>query len=382
MPSPESPGFPVVLDLAGRRVLVVGGGEAATANCRLLAASGAEVHVLAPNPAPALARLAGVAVHHRVFVPADLDGADLCYVALENPAEARAVVAAARARGVLVNAVDRPALSNVATPAAPPMPRRQAAGGARPREGRATLVGAGPGDADLLTLAALRAIREADVILYDALVGPEARGFARRDATQINVGKRCGRHLMSQEAINRLIIAHVRAGARVVRLKGGDPFVFGRGGEEAEALRAAGLSIEVIPGVTAALAVAARLGIPLTHRSVSCSLHLLSAHSRDGALPEHDWSALAATGGTLAVYMGARTLPALAERLMAAGMAPSTPAVAMENATLPEERRIDGTLASIGARLLAASLTGPTLALIGEVVGLAAVEPEGLHDAA
>ena len=125
----------------------------------------------------------------------------------------------------------------------------------------------------------------------------------------------------------------------------------------------------MVPGVTAALAVAARLGIPLTHRGVSRSLHLLTAHCRDGALPEQDWSALAALDGTLAVYMGARTLPALAARLMAAGMAPSTPAVVMENATLPEERRIDGTLASIGARLVAAGVTGPTLALIGEVVG-------------
>jgi uroporphyrin-III C-methyltransferase len=355
MPPPESPGFPVVLDLAGQRVLVVGGGAAARANCRLLAASGAEV------------------IHRSAFVPADLDGAHLCYVALEDPTEAQAAVAAARARGVLVNAVDRPALSAVADDPEAAAP---------PREGRVTLVGAGPGDADHLTLAALRAIREADVILYDALVGTDVRGFARRDARQIDVGKRCGRHLMSQEAINRLIIAHARAGARVVRLKGGDPFVFGRGGEEAEALRAAGVSVEVIPGVTAALAVAARLGIPLTHRSVARSLHLLCAHSRDGALPEHDWSALAALGGTLAVYMGARTLPALAERLMAAGMAPSTPAVAMENATLPDERCIDGCLASIGARVVAAGVRGPTLVLIGEVVGLAAVEPEALHDAA
>ncbi len=368
MTSSVSQGFPVVLDLAGRSVLVVGGGAAAFAQCRALEASGAEVRLLSPDPDAALAAISGVAVERRTFAPADLDGADFCMLALENPAEARAVAAEARKRGVLVNAVGQLALAAI---------DRESA---LPRQGRVILVGAGPGDAAHLTLAALRAVEEADVILHDALVGPEALRFAKTTATKIDVGKRCGRHAMSQEAINGLIVAHARTGAQVVRLKGGDPFVFGRGGEEVEALRAAGLAVEVIPGVTAALAVAARLGIPLTHRGVSRSLHLLTAHGRDGALPEQDWVALARLGGTLAIYMGARTLPALAGKLIAAGMAASTPAVAVEKATLPDERRIEGTLADIGARLAAASVTGPTLALIGEVVGLA--RAEALHDAA
>jgi uroporphyrin-III C-methyltransferase len=178
---------------------------------------------------------------------------------------------------------------------------------------------------------------------------------------------------MQQAAINRLILRFARAGAHVVRLKGGDPFVFGRGGEELEALRAAGLPVTVVPGVTTALAAGAALQIPLTHRGLSRGLHLITAHGSEAeALPRHDWAALARAGGTLAIYMGARTLPRLAEALLAGGLSPATPAVAIENATLPEERRIHAPLASIGAAVLAAGLAGPTLTLIGEVVALAA----------
>lgn len=453
--------FPVFLDLAGQCVLVVGGAGMAMAKCRLLLGSGAVIRVVDAKPEKALedlARAGRISLLRRSFVPEDLEEVRLCYVALESEEAAAAVVAEARRRGVLVNAVDRPALCDFTTPAivergpmtiaigtggaapalarnlrarveraVPPgfaalaalcgrwrgrvaqalagremrrrfwddvlegpeakaaldgdtpvaerlMAARLAAavhGATGPRRGRASLVGAGPGDAGHLTLDALRAIQHADVILYDSLVGPGVLDLARRDARRIDVGKRCGRHAMSQAAINRLLVEHARSGAHVVRLKGGDPSVFGRGGEEAQALRAAGFEVEIVPGVTAALAIAARLGIPLTHRGVSRSLHLLAAHGSEGGLPEHDWVATVRTGGTLAIYMGARTLPSLATRLLAAGMAPGTPAVAVENASLPGERRLFGTLADIGATVADAGCEGPTLVLIGEVVSLA-----------
>ena len=247
----------------------------------------------------------------------------------------------------------------------------RAGSGEAPRQGRVTLVGAGPGDPDLLTLKALRALGRADVVLHDKLVDPRVLDLARRDARRVDVGKRCGRHPMSQAAINALLVREVRAGAHVVRLKGGDPFVFGRGGEELEALRAAGAEVEVVPGITAALAVAAGLGVPLTHRGTAQALHLITAHGAEDELPAHDWRALAESAGTLAVYMGARTLRRVAAALLDAGMAASTPAVAVESASQPGERRIPGTLGTIAGAVAAAKVDGPTLVLIGPVVALA-----------
>jgi uroporphyrin-III C-methyltransferase len=240
-----------------------------------------------------------------------------------------------------------------------------------PVKGRATLVGAGPGDSDLLTLRAVKAIQSADVVLFDALIDPAILGLAPPSARRIDVGKRCGRHAMQQSAINRLIVRAALSGAHVVRLKGGDPFVFGRGGEELESLRLAGVPVEVVPGVTAACAAAASLQIPLTHRDVARSVHFVTGHGSDGSVPGHDWAALARSGGTIAAYMAGRTLPVVAERLMAAGMAGSTPAVAVENASRAGERRLFATLAELAMSLADAGFTGPTLVLIGAVVGLA-----------
>ena len=237
--------------------------------------------------------------------------------------------------------------------------------------GKATLVGAGPGDPDLLTLRAVRAIQSADVILFDALIDASILDLAPAHVRRIDVGKRCGRHAMQQSAINRLIAREALAGAHVVRLKGGDPFVFGRGGEELDSLRLAGVPVEVVPGVTAACAAAASLQIPLTHRDTSRSLHFVTGHGSDGTVPGHDWTALARSGGTIAAYMAGRTLPVVAERLMAAGMAGATPAVAVENASRANERRLFGTLAALPALLAGAGFDGPTLVLIGAVVSLA-----------
>lgn len=238
--------------------------------------------------------------------------------------------------------------------------------------GRATLVGAGPGSPDLLTLRAARAIGTADVVLFDALIDVTILDLAPASARRIDVGKRCGRHAMNQAAINALILRHALSGAHVVRLKGGDPFVFGRGGEELASLRAAGIPVEVVPGVTAACAAAASLQIPLTHRDVARSLHFVTGHGSDGLVPGHDWTALASGGGTICAYMASRTLPTVAARLISAGMAAGTPAVAVENASRPEERRVTGTLATLPALLDAAGVDGPTIVLIGAVVALGA----------
>ena len=238
-------------------------------------------------------------------------------------------------------------------------------------EGRATLVGAGPGDPDLLTLRAVKAIQSADALLFDALIDPAILDLARPGTRRIDVGKRCGRHAMKQAAINDLIVRLAREGLHVVRLKGGDPFVFGRGGEELDSLRAAGVPVTVVPGVTAACAAAASLQVPLTHRDLARSVHFVTGHGTGGDLPAHDWAALVRSGGTIAAYMAGRTLAGLSARLMDAGMAGSTPAVAVENASRVNEARRFGTIATLAATLAAAGFEGPTLVLIGAVAGLA-----------
>ncbi len=248
--------------------------------------------------------------------------------------------------------------------------------------GRASLVGAGPGDPELLTLRAVRALKRADIVLYDALIDPAILELARRDARRIDVGKRCGRHAMSQAAINRLILRLAQSGAHVVRLKGGDPMVFGRAGEELASLRAAGIPVEVIPGVTAACAAAARLAVPLTQRRVARSLHFVTGHGNDGSVPAHDWAALAGAGGTIAAYMAARTLSTLTARVIAAGLPASTPAVAIENASRSGERHVFATLGELPHRLAQERFTGPTLVLIGAVVALARESAEMLPRAA
>jgi uroporphyrin-III C-methyltransferase len=237
--------------------------------------------------------------------------------------------------------------------------------------GSATLVGAGPGNPDLLTLRAVKAIQRADAILFDALIDPAILDLARPGTRRVDVGKRCGRHAMNQTAINRLIVKLALSGAHVVRLKGGDPFVFGRGGEELDSLRAAGVPVEVVPGVTAACAAAASLQIPLTHRDVARSLHFVTGHGSDGEVPAHDWRALAASGGTIAAYMASKTLRSVAASLIEAGLCASTPAVAVENASRPNETHLHGTLATLPDLLDADRPEGPTLILIGAVVAMA-----------
>jgi len=239
-----------------------------------------------------------------------------------------------------------------------------------PTRGSVALVGAGPGDPGLLTLRALRVLNEADVILHDRLVSDAVLQLARRDAERIDVGKQAGDGGHSQDAINALLIAHARAGLRVVRLKGGDPMVFGRGGEELEALRAHAIDFEVVPGVTAAVACAAYAGIPLTHRAHAQSVRLVAAHGK-ASLDALDWRTLAQERQTLALYMGVSGLERIRDQLIIHGRAPSTPFAIIENGTRPQQRVITGVLADLPASARFHSVRAPALLVIGEVAALA-----------
>jgi uroporphyrin-III C-methyltransferase/precorrin-2 dehydrogenase/sirohydrochlorin ferrochelatase len=240
---------------------------------------------------------------------------------------------------------------------------------AAPAAGEVTLVGAGPGDPELLTLRALRALQDADVILYDRLVSEGVLDLARRDATRIGVGKAAGGDGASQEAINAALIHHARQGRRVVRLKGGDPFVFGRGGEELEALARAGVSFSVVPGVTAAAGCAAYAGIPLTHRDHAHSITFVTAHpDRNGIEP--DWSALARPRQTAVFYMGLARTAHIVERLLAMGAPPERPVALVERGTTREQRVIVATLGTLDRELESAGVRSPALLIVGDVAAL------------
>ena len=226
------------------------------------------------------------------------------------------------------------------------------------------LIGAGPGDPELLTLKAARLLEAAEVVLHDSLVDPRILAMASR-ARVIDVGKRCGRHAAPQQEICRLLVEEALAGHVVVRLKGGDPMVFGRATAEMDALQANGIGFDVVPGVTAATAAAASLRLSLTRRGISRSLHFLTGHGAEDGLPAHDWVALTRAGGTLVVYMGGKTLPGLAAHFIEAGMPADMPAVAVEDASLETQKIIRGTIASLSTQVTAAAPRGPLLVLIG-----------------
>lgn len=442
--------FPAFHKVADRPVLVVGNAAAAAAKVRLLLETEAAIRLVADAPSGELSELiARHRLEHRArpFEPRDLDGVVLVFAADgERDADAR-VVAAARARNIPANAVDRPELCDFYTPAIvnrapvavaitstgagpvlaqklrarieamlPPrlgelaslgqtyrdaadqilpkgQPRRRfwsaffegrvadAALSGRIEEARGLasrllnqtraadsgfvwLVGAGPGATDLLTLRAQRVLQEADVLVHDGLVPDAVVAMGRRDAERIFVGKRKGRHSATQDEINALLISEASAGRRVVRLKSGDPLVFGRAGEEMAALRRAGIPFEIVPGVTSALAAAAEAEIPLTLRGAASSLVFATGHDASGdVLP--DWAGLALAGATIAVYMGRSVAAEIAARLMQAGLAAATPVAVIENATLPERRAFAGVLGDLAAFAERADVEGPTLILIG-----------------
>jgi uroporphyrin-III C-methyltransferase/precorrin-2 dehydrogenase/sirohydrochlorin ferrochelatase len=235
------------------------------------------------------------------------------------------------------------------------------------------LVGAGPGDPDLLTLRSLRLLQDADIVFHDKLVDTRVLDLIRRDCERVYVGKARGDHALPQSEIEARMIAEAKKGRRVVRLKGGDPFVFGRGGEEVEALRSAGIAVHVSPGITAALAIAADLGAPLTHRDMAHAVTFISGRGKDGAPPDLDWKALASSKHTLAVYMGVEAGAEIAANLIRAGRDAATPVAVVENGATPRARRFLTWLDDLGALILRESINAPSLILIGEATALAAL---------
>lgn len=252
------------------------------------------------------------------------------------------------------------------------------------------LVGAGPGDPDLLTLKAARLIREAEVVVFDRLVAPEIMALVNPRAMLVPVGKESNHHPVPQEQINELLINHARSGRLTVRLKGGDPFIFGRGSEEVLALRRAGITCEVVPGITAAQGCSAKAGVPLTHRGLATGVRYVTGHCRQDLPLDLDWKGLAASDTTLVVYMGAANIREISEQLMACGLAGSTPILAVNNGTTPRERLLRADLASVADAVAEAAFEGPLLFIIGRVVSLyrsgpsrpAVLETLGIHASA
>jgi uroporphyrin-III C-methyltransferase / precorrin-2 dehydrogenase / sirohydrochlorin ferrochelatase len=243
---------------------------------------------------------------------------------------------------------------------------------AEAKSGEVYLIGVGPGDPDLLTLRAQQLLQQADVLLHDRLVPEVILGRARRDAVKINVGKTPGTHEHTQDYINRLLLEHARKGLRVARVKGGDPFIFGRGGEELAVLREAGIPVVVVPGITAGLGAAASAGLPLTHRGISQAVTFVTATGAHAV--NLDWRALAQPQHTVVYYMGAAQTEYIARQLASHGLPGSTPVALLERATWPDERVLKTTLADLPATAAAARLRSPTLLVVGEVAALAQVK--------
>lgn len=446
--------LPVFFDLAGKRVVAIGGSEAATWKIELLAASGAHVQVLAPiaewcDELIALAETGAAAgtislVDCR-WAPSDLSGAALAVADIEDDEEALAFAEAARDASVPYNVIDRPefcqfqfgsivnrspVVVGISTAGAAPIlgqavrrrietllpatlsawarlaqtvrasvmdrleagPQRRAfwerlvdnafgdaaptemdadidAIAAAPAQGRVTLVGAGPGDADLLTIKAVRALQSADIILFDDLVSPQVLELARREAKRMLVGKRAARESCRQEDINAMMLTLARQGKHVVRLKSGDPMIFGRAGEEIEMLESHGIAVTVVPGVTAALALASRLGLSLTHRDHAQSVRFVTGHSRKGVLPDTlNWTALADPATTSVYYMSRRTLPDIVGQLQAQGMRLDTPAIIAGNVGRESEQVWRGTIGEAVAAVAAFPLSAPTIFAVGDAL--------------
>lgn len=239
-------------------------------------------------------------------------------------------------------------------------------------KGKVYLVGAGPGDPGLLTLKALELLRGAQVVVYDRLVSQGVLDLIPGGVTRICAGKASGHHSMRQQEINELLASLAGSGRRVVRLKGGDPFIFGRGSEEALYLRHHGIPFEVVPGVTAAAACSAYAGVPLTHRGISRGVRLVTGHFRDGEPIELDWQGLADPETTLVIYMGLTSLPRVCAELAAAGLDPATPAMAVQDGTTARQRRVLGELRNLPERIGEAGLQAPVMIVIGRTVNLAA----------
>jgi uroporphyrin-III C-methyltransferase / precorrin-2 dehydrogenase / sirohydrochlorin ferrochelatase len=456
--------LPVFFALDGKRAVVAGGSAAAGWKAELLSASGALVEVYAADPSDELLHVAespprgAITINHRAWSADDLRGAAIAIGAFDDDEAAAKFFTAARACGIPVNVIDKPAFCDfafgaivnrsplvigISTDGAAPVFAQAirtkleallpngftawAAAAARWRNavkasglsfsgrrkfwqlftahamanpdhepgesdfdrfiaevqglstsvenGSVTLVGAGPGDPELLTLRAVRALQSADVILFDDLVSRDVLDFARREARKMLVGKTGFGPSCKQEDINALMVSLARQGKCVVRLKGGDPLIFGRAAEEIEACRAANIAFDVVPGITAAQGAAARLGLPLTERKRVRRLQYVTGHAtKNGSLPsDFDWQSLADPASTTAIYMPTRTLAALVEKAVAEGLDARTPAVAIARATRPDQAVVSAPVATLPQRLDEAALPGPVLVMIGRSLGEQAV---------
>jgi uroporphyrin-III C-methyltransferase len=352
----QSPtGFSASLELDGLPVLVCGGGPAALSAIRRLLESGAVVTVVAPEIGATVADLATrglLTMRRRPPAPDDFRGAALVVPASGVAERDRMIAAAARDHGV-------PAVS----PSADTIEQSTGAGSV-------ILVGGGPGDPGLLTVAGLEAIKKADVIVCDRLAPLSALQHARPEALIIEVAKIPRGTSTPQERINEILIEHASAGKTVVRLKGGDPFVFGRGGEEWQACTAAGIPVTLIPGVSSAIAGPALAGVPLTHRELTQGFTVISGHAPPGDPGSTlNWQALATANTTLVIMMGVATLPAITAELIKHGLAADTPAMTVADAAMPSQRSVRGNLADIAALTSEAGVKPPAITVIGAVAG-------------
>ena len=401
--------YPLMLDVTGRRVLMAGGGQVALRRVRALLAAGAVVHVVAPRVEPELADLP-VTIDRRPYRDSDLAGAWLVHAATGDPAVNAAIALAAERLRIWCSRADDASRSRAQAPAVtrhgdvtvavtaggdprrsqrlrsaialalaegtlPVRPYRPQAGrrAAGPVLGTVALVGGGPGDPGLLTVRGRRLLAEADVVVADRLAPRDVLAELGPDVEIIDVGKAPATPHLSQPEISALLVDRARAGQRVVRLKGGDPFVFGRGGEEALACARAGVPFTVVPGVTSAVAVPACAGIPVTHRGITQDFAVVSAHldpSQPGATV--DWAALAAGPGTLVLLMAVGRLAEVSRELVKRGRAATTPVAVISDGTTDRERVLVSTLGQVAGEVAAAGLRPPAVVVIGEVVRLRA----------
>ena len=402
MADPSFPPYPAGLRLAGRRVVVVGGGHVAQRRVPALLAVGAVVEVVSPVVTPAIEGLVGsgeVVWHVRRFEPADLDGAWYVIAATDVTAVNEQVSLAAEERRIFCVRSDDATRASAWTPAVGRhagvtvavlgnrQPQRSAAvrdeivaalrdgvidaDAQRDRTPGVILVGGGPGHPELVTIAARRALSEADVVVADRLAPRELLSELSPDVELIDVAKLPRGRSASQEEINRVIVERAREGKRVVRFKGGDPFVFGRGYEEAIACAEAGVPCTVLPGVTSAISVPAAAGIPVTHRGVAHEFTVVSGH----VPPDHDsslvdWDALGRMRGTVVLLMAVQNLRAIADRLISAGRAASTPVAVVAEGTMPGERTVLSTLGTVAEDVEREEVRPPAIVVVGEVVAV------------